>query len=255
MQVWQPGALAAELVGEPCYFQERRTGKPISALCLAMRNGAVLIGVSEQLIGLPAVSAGPFAYCGSIGPLPLAESTYRQIAQTGEVVASAFGLRGLFGIDLVLDPRTGVACPTEVNPRYTASVEIYEWVTGLSLLKWHIRACQAYESDSASRRVAEEFQAELGAAGLEQPTDQAAKVIIYAPFLLRAPNLTVAARLHSFGNEGIEIADRPTPGIPIPAKAPFCTLIAKAAGPKGVAVFEKCLSVLADEFERNRLPE
>jgi uncharacterized protein len=255
IQIWQPGALPVEQVGEPCYFQERKVGKPISALFLATRNGAVLIGVSEQLIGLPALSAGPFAYCGSIGPMPLAKPTCRQIVQTGEAVACEFGLRGLFGIDLVLDQGTGVAWPTEVNPRYTASVEIYEWVFGLSLLTWHILACQAYESSSASRRLIEEFQSELGTARLERPTRQAAKVVIYAPFSLHAPDLTEVARLHGFGTQRVEIADRPRPGIPVAANSPVCTLIAKEAGPKGMAVFERCLSVLANEFERNRSPE
>ncbi len=178
-----------------------------------------MIGVSEQLIGLAALSAGPFAYCGSIGPIAVGGvGSSRQIAQTGEVVACAFGLRGLFGIDLLLDQGTGVAWPTEVNPRYTASVEIYEWVFGLPLLQWHIRACQAHESDSASWRLVEELQSALGAARLERPTRQAAKVIIYAPFPLRAPDLTEVARLHGFGSQNIEIADRPGPGIPIAAK-------------------------------------
>lgn len=255
IQIWQPGALPVEQIGEPCYFQERRFGKPISALFLATRNGAVLIGISEQLIGLPALSAGPFAYCGSIGPMPLAEPTRRQIAQTGAAVATAFELRGLFGIDLLLDQGTGVAWPTEVNPRYTASVEVYEWVAGLPLLKWHILACQAYESSSASRRLVEEFQSELDIARRERPTRQAAKVIIYAPFSLRAPDLTEIARFHRFGSQGIEIADRPRPGIPVAAKSPICTLIAKKAGPEGVAVFARCLSALTHEFERNRSPE
>ena len=255
IQIWQPGALPVEQIGEPCYFQERHTGKPISALFLATRNGAVLIGVSEQLIGLPALSAELFAYCGSIGPIPLADSTRRQIAQTGDAVASTFGLRGLFGIDLLLDQGTGAAWPTEVNPRYTASVEIYEWVSGLPLLKWHILACQAYESDPASRRLVEEFQSELGTARLERPTRQAAKIIIYAPFPLRAPDLTEVARLHGFGSQSIETADRPGPGIPVAAKSPVCTLIAKEAGRKGVAIFERCLRALAHEFDRNRSPE
>jgi predicted ATP-grasp superfamily ATP-dependent carboligase len=148
-----------------------------------------------------------------------------------------------------------MAWPTEVNPRYTASVEMYEWVSGLPLLKWHIRACQAYESSSASGRLVEEFQSVLGTARLERPTCQAAKAIVYAPFPLRAPDMTEVARLHGFGSQNIEIADRPGPGIPIAAKSPICTLIAKEAGPKGVAVFERCLSALAHEFERNRSSE
>ena len=46
-------------------------------------EGTVLIGAAEQLIGLAALSAGPFGYCGSIGPIGLSETARRQIAETG----------------------------------------------------------------------------------------------------------------------------------------------------------------------------
>ena len=44
-----------------------------------------------------------------------------KLQRLGEVLASASGLMGWFGIDYVL--RDGEPWPVEVNPRYTASVE------------------------------------------------------------------------------------------------------------------------------------
>ncbi len=36
---------------------------------------------------------------------------------------------------------TGTVWPVEVNPRYTASIEILERAAGQSLIAWHGRAC------------------------------------------------------------------------------------------------------------------
>jgi predicted ATP-grasp superfamily ATP-dependent carboligase len=46
-------------------------------------------------------------------------------------------LFGLFGIDGVLSGDT--FWPVEINPRYTASVEVLEYATGLQALAWHRR--------------------------------------------------------------------------------------------------------------------
>ncbi len=251
IHVWQAGEAAAGSRGEPWYFQRRAAGQPISALFLGTAEGTALIGASEQLIGLAALSAGPFGYCGSIGPIGLPETARRQIARTGDVTASEFGLRGLFGIDFLLE--RDVAWPTEVNPRYTASVEIYEWVLGLPLLEWHCRACRAYESRTASRQVAEQFQTLLDAARSKRGGRKAAKAVVYAPFPLCVTDLAGLERSPEFAARGVEIADRPQAGSQIAEKAPVCTLILKQAEPAGVAVFESSLSALAVQFERNRV--
>ena len=59
----------------------------------------------------------------------------------GATLAASFGLIGLFGVDLIL--RDDVPWPVEVNPRYTASVEVLELALGRSLLADHARACDA----------------------------------------------------------------------------------------------------------------
>src|SRR5215213_3758283 len=54
-------------------------------------------------------------------------------------VAQEFGLRGLNGVDFVA--RQGVPIPIEVNPRYTASMELVERATGISLFALHADSC------------------------------------------------------------------------------------------------------------------
>jgi predicted ATP-grasp superfamily ATP-dependent carboligase len=115
------------------YYQQFIEGDP----CSAVYVGARLIGASVQLIGEPWLHARPFQYCGSLSGLPqtlLPEN----LARLGTVLAEAAGLRGLFGVDFI--QRDGVAWPVEINPRYTASVEVVELAQGMSLLANHCRA-------------------------------------------------------------------------------------------------------------------
>ncbi len=53
----------------------------------------------------------------------------------GSLLARKCGLRGLFGVDGIM--RDGAFWPVEVNPRYTASVEVLEYALGLSAMAWH----------------------------------------------------------------------------------------------------------------------
>jgi predicted ATP-grasp superfamily ATP-dependent carboligase len=250
IQVWQASSLPMGTWSEPCYFQHRAAGQPISALFLAISAGTVLIGASEQFIGISDLFASPFGYCGASGPIVLSTTARSQIEKTGEVIGSGFGLRGLFGIDFLLEG--DVAWPTEVNPRYTASVEVYEWVLGLPLLEWHGRACRAYDSRQGSKQVLEQFHAVLDRAELLRNGWTGAKAIVYAPFSLCVPDLAGLSRSPAFTSEGVQIADRPKCGSQVPEEAPVCTLIAKRAKVRGLAAFGGTLSVLVGEFERNR---
>jgi predicted ATP-grasp superfamily ATP-dependent carboligase len=116
------------------YYQERIEGTPLAAVFLGECFGAALLGVTWQWVGRP---GAPFAYRGSIGPLLLATEERRQIAELGRVVASSFGLLGIFGIDLIL--RDGQPWAVEINPRYTASIEVLEMALGRSMLAEHGR--------------------------------------------------------------------------------------------------------------------
>jgi predicted ATP-grasp superfamily ATP-dependent carboligase len=125
---------------EPYYYQERIDGPSFAALFIARQGTgtrADLLGVTRQLLGRPGL---PFAYAGSIGPWPLDPAARVRIETVGRTLAAAFSLVGLFGVDLIL--RTGIPWPVEVNPRYTASVEVLELALGRPLLAEHARACE-----------------------------------------------------------------------------------------------------------------
>lgn len=117
------------------YLQEHMEGTSCSAVYVGTPDGAQLLGVTRQLVGETWLHALPFHYCGSVGPLRLAASVEDELERIGEVFARAASLRGLFGVDFIL--REDAAYPVEVNPRYTASVEVLELALGISAIAQH----------------------------------------------------------------------------------------------------------------------
>src|SRR5262249_35731030 len=113
----------------PSYFQERIDGRDASAVFVAPPGPVGLLGVTSQWIGRP---GAPFGYRGSLGPCRVSTQLRRRVEALGRVLAADFGLLGLFGIDLVI--RDEIPWPVEVNPRYTASVEVIELALGRPLL-------------------------------------------------------------------------------------------------------------------------
>jgi uncharacterized protein len=143
--VWRANASAARrgtrtAHGGGYYFQRRIAGLPIAAIFVAARGRAHLLGATEQLIGAAWCGAGEFAYAGSIGPLALSTPQRSQLEDIGHVVAARFELTGLFGVDAIVDERH--VWPVEVNPRYTASVEVIEHAASVPAIELHAAACR-----------------------------------------------------------------------------------------------------------------
>ena len=123
----------------PAYFQEKIDGISLAAIFVGTESGSTLLGITRQLIGR---ESEPFAYLGSVGPWPVMDSTRCEIEKIGSTLVVELGLRGLFGVDGILRP-DGQFAVVEVNPRYTASVEVLELALGHSLLKHHQGAFQS----------------------------------------------------------------------------------------------------------------
>ncbi|HEY7314849.1 MAG TPA: ATP-grasp domain-containing protein [Gemmataceae bacterium] len=127
-----------ETFEEPsAYRQEYIEGRPCSLLYVGDGAQARLLGMTWQLVGVPFLHAGLFRYCGNIGPVDPGVVRRPSLQALGDVLTGGCGLRGLFGVDGVL--REDVFWPVEINPRYTASVEVLEHATGLPALAYHAR--------------------------------------------------------------------------------------------------------------------
>jgi len=130
------------------YYQQRVAGRPCAAAFVAEDGDAMLLGVTRQLIGEPWLGAHGFQYAGSIGPLPIDGTVEATIRGIGRVVAEQFELAGVFGVDFILDGDQ--VWVVEVNPRYTASMEICERISGLNVIGLHARLFQGNANISLS---------------------------------------------------------------------------------------------------------
>jgi predicted ATP-grasp superfamily ATP-dependent carboligase len=205
---WRGGRLPAGVV-----VQEHIRGLPCSAAAVADGRSAALLGVSEQLIGRPALGARGYAWCGNLVPPRLAAQERHALAHAARAIcthlAAAFGLRGLFGVDVVWDGEQ--AWVVEVNPRPTASLETIEAVHGVRSFAAHLEAC-------AGRLPTVRSFAETAEA--------AGKAVVFATEDVRVPDTSAWAALG--------IRDVPHPGEPIAAGHPICTLLATGCAPEAL---------------------
>ncbi len=99
-----------------------------------------------------------------------------QVTRVAEELTRRFGLRGVNGADVIVtrdgDGRPGV-CLLEVNPRYSASMELAQWGRGVDVLGLHLQACAG--------RLPEAF-----AAG--SPSPHWGKAVVYARDAVAAPS-------------------------------------------------------------------
>ncbi len=121
------------------YLQEFIDGESRAGVFVADGVSTRLLGVTRQLVGETFLNADQFSYCGSVGPLPLDKHEGEQWLRIGSALTAEFGLQGLFGVDAIC--HAGDIIPLEVNPRYTASVEVLELALGLPAITLHCEAC------------------------------------------------------------------------------------------------------------------
>ncbi len=142
----------AELASKPSavprhYFQQFANGRPLSAVFVSMPWRYWLLGVTAQLIGTPWLHAKPFAYCGNIGPIAPTLELMKWLNGVGHAVTTHALKFGVWGIDYI---QTAVwPFVVEVNPRFTASIEVLEFGYGASVFTWHHDAstCMSDEWD------------------------------------------------------------------------------------------------------------
>jgi uncharacterized protein len=130
-----------------CYVQELVDGTSGSVVFVAAGGRAVPLGISQQLAGDRAFGASGYRYCGNIlaaaGDAVFARDARLLDAACAlaRVVAEEFHLVGLNGIDFVA--RDGSPYAIEVNPRWSASMELVERAYGLPVFGVHADACAA----------------------------------------------------------------------------------------------------------------
>jgi predicted ATP-grasp superfamily ATP-dependent carboligase len=126
------------------------------------------------------------------------------VAITDAVVAD-FGLVGVGGIDFVT--RDGVVFPVEVNPRWTASMELAERAYGLSVFAAHVRGCAG-------------VLPELDLAALRRGSGAVGKAVLFAR------RTVTMGDTRPWLADG-DLRDVPHPDERIPRGHPICTIFAR----------------------------
>lgn len=186
------------------YLQQCIAGDVVSAAFVSDGQACHLLGVSDMLVGCNWLGTDGFHYCGSISR----SGDHAQLVQwqqIGQTVASEFQLVGVFGIDAV--DREGTICPIEINPRYTASMEVHELSQRIPVMDLHIRACQGASLDLSSTQH-----------HVRQPP-VAGKGILFATRPVQIPNDLPRAP------NGVMMADLPCAGQVIPTGYPILSLL------------------------------
>ena len=205
---WRGGALHGEVV-----VQEHISGLACSAAAVADGRAATLLGVSEQLIGQRGFGARGHSWCGNLVPPRLEAAQRRALAADARAICShlalAFGVRGLFGVDLVWDGER--AWVVEVNPRPTGSLECVEAAHDVGVFAAHLDGCAGRLPSIPPAQA---------------PRRAAGKAILFATRDVRVGDT------RDWPARGIR--DVPHPGERIAAGAPICTLVSVQESPAAV---------------------
>jgi predicted ATP-grasp superfamily ATP-dependent carboligase len=120
--------------------QERIDGTPASVSFVADGRRALVLGVARGLAGEEAFGASGYRYCGSLFPFAVPARTLDRLDAIVQSATRAFGLVGVNGIDFVL--REDEPFVLELNPRYSASMELIQRAGVEDLFALHAAACR-----------------------------------------------------------------------------------------------------------------
>ena len=194
---WNPG----DAVPAGSYVQPFVDGAPGSIVFVATRGRIIPLGLTRQLVGDGAFGASGFRYCGSI--LTRGQHTDSAV-RFAEDATREFDLVGVNCVDFISQGDDVV--PIEINPRWSASMELVERAFGLSVFGAHAAACAGGDLPSFDLASAGEAAGVVG------------KAIVFAR------HDVTCADTHAWLTDAVR--DVPHPGEHIPAGRPVCTVFA-----------------------------
>jgi predicted ATP-grasp superfamily ATP-dependent carboligase len=122
-----------------CYYQKYIPGQVMSVLFIA--DGQRHRTIGYNILGIPGASTpAPFLFSGAIGQASLRDAMRNQIEEVVDKLVSALGLRGINSLDFILNDAGSFVI--DLNPRPTATLELYEHLMPEGWIKHHIEACR-----------------------------------------------------------------------------------------------------------------
>ncbi|WP_025597105.1 ATP-grasp domain-containing protein [Burkholderia sp. WSM2230] len=199
--------LAGREIPAQAYFQRHSRGRAMSALFLAARGSARVIGFAQQLTCR--VGTLPFVHAGSIGPVDLPPAVEIRVRAAIAALCARVGLAGINSCDFLLDGESFEVL--EINTRPSSTMTLYEtaspdaWPRGL--VASHIDACRR------GRLPPEPAPA----------TCRAGQRVLFAPH-----PFAVSQAFSDACVRDPRCRDVPMPGTWIEAGQPVCTLLVRA---------------------------
>jgi predicted ATP-grasp superfamily ATP-dependent carboligase len=106
----------------PADLQRRVPGRVFGISYIGNGSRALLVGACRLI--RKRLGKLPYVFAGAVGPIRLPRESIDRLERLGAIVANALRLDGPFNADVVLDGQSITLL--EVNPRYTASMELLE---------------------------------------------------------------------------------------------------------------------------------
>ncbi len=202
VRLWNAG----EAVTPGHYLQEFVEGVPGSVIFVAGGGRGVVLGITRQLVGDTAFGSAGFRYCGNI--LSDDRNQVRAATALVDALVSQFALAGVGSIDIVSNA-DGLR-PVEVNPRWSASMELVERARGISMFALHADACVRGELPSF----------DISAATPQRETH--GKAVVFAR------QDVIAGNTRDWLGDA-DVRDVPHEGERIAAGQPICTVLASGS--------------------------
>lgn len=126
-----------------------------------------IVGIARSILSEELDAPLPWIYRGSLAPYSVSPTVHASLERFAKTVAQSTGIRGLWQADFQIDPQ-GQLWLLEINPRWSASMELHEILQGFSWITEHVRILCNGASKGVPRRGSPAGQ-------------QVAKGILYAP--------------------------------------------------------------------------
>ncbi len=185
------------LLTSTCFLQAFLRGKNYSVTFIADGQSAHMLGFNETWVSK---ENSDFTFAGAVSNVSLPNELRQQVTDAIRHMVDAFQLKGLCGMDFIVE-ESGEYSILEVNPRPTATFELYE--TQRSLFPHHIAA----------------FHGETTKPALDQTLSRALG-LLYAEKSITIPRLDWPDW----------VTDRPNMGKQIARGEPVCTVHAEGSG-------------------------
>lgn len=124
------------------YWQHFIVGKSLGITCCIADEQIFLCGATESLDKAQWPAPLPFVYRGSIGPYPLSQEQQSVVLEMAGWIGNELKYRGWIQADFIEDD-AGKLWLLEINPRWTAGMEILHHCVGISPLASHLTACHS----------------------------------------------------------------------------------------------------------------